>query len=108
MVKRGDIYWVNLDPTIGSETKKTRPAIVISNDIQNKLDMRYIVGPITSQVKKIYPFESAIFVDKQKAKVLLDQIRSIDRKRLGKFIRSATREEMLDIERALKLVLALS
>ena len=108
VVKRGDVYWVNLDPTIGSEIKKTRPAVILSNDIQNEMGMRYVVGPITSQVKKLYPFEALVKVDEKKAKVLLDQIRTIDAKRLGKFINHLSKNELTDVNAALKLVLSLS
>lgn len=56
--RRGEIYWVNLDPTVGSEIAKTRPALIISNDIGNQYADRVIVAPISSgSVKKVYPFE---------------------------------------------------
>ena len=56
--QRGEIYWVSLDPTIGSEIAKTRPALIISNDIGNQHADRVIVAPIsTANVSKVYPFE---------------------------------------------------
>jgi len=66
--KRGEIYWVNLDPTIGSETKKTRPAVIISNDIGNETSKIVILAPITSKVKNIYPFEAKTSVNGKPAK----------------------------------------
>ena len=59
--KRGEVYWVKLDPTVGSETKKTRPGVVVSNDSGNEYSSRVILAPITSQSKKVYPFEKYLF-----------------------------------------------
>lgn len=106
--KRGDVYWVSLDPTVGSETQKTRPGLVLSNNIANKNSDRVIVGPITSKVKKIYPFEALITMPKGECKVMLDQIRTVHKTRLGDRIITISLEEMLEVERALKLTLALS
>lgn len=107
MPKRGDVYWVNLDPTIGSETKKTRPALIVSNDAQNQAKSRYIIAPITSQIKKLYPFEALIAINDKQSKAMLDQIRAIDARRLGRFITTATTEEIKNVDRALKLVLVI-
>lgn len=104
-VRRGEIYWVKLDPTIGTETKKTRPAIIISNDSQNKVGRRYIVAPITSVVKTVYPFEIEININEKPSKVMLDQIRTIDHSRLAGKISKLSQEELNQVERAIKLVL---
>lgn len=104
-VRRGEVYWVKLDPTIGTETKKTRPAIVISNDAQNKVGHRYIVAPITSIVKTVYPFEVEIYINEKPSKVMLDQIRTIDHSRLERKIGKLSQEELDQVERAIKLVL---
>ena len=105
IVKRGEIYWVKLDPTIGTETKKTRPAIVISNDAQNKVGRRYIVAPITSSVKTVYPFEVKININEKSSKIMLDQIRTIDHIRLAGKLGQVSQEELNQVERAIKLVL---
>lgn len=80
---RGDIYWVNLDPTIGSEINKTRPVIIVSNNTGNAVSQRVIVAPITSNLTKLFPFEVAVQIGQKKGKILLDQIRTIDKIRLG-------------------------
>ncbi len=105
--QRGEIYWVNLDPTIGSEIKKTRPGLVVSNDIANQFSSRVIIAPITSNAKKIYPFEVALDLSGKKGKVLLDQIRAIDKKRLGKKINTCNLKTILAVDKALKITLAL-
>lgn len=56
-IKRGKIYLANLDPTIGGEIKKTRPVLIVSNDINNRYNLVVTVLPITSSIDKIYPFE---------------------------------------------------
>lgn len=105
--KRGEIYWVCLDPTVGSEIKKTRPALILSNNISNKLSARVIIAPITSSTHKIYPFEAVVVMPKGIKKVMLDQLRSVDKLRLGNKICFVPSHEMHEVERALKLTLAI-
>ncbi len=106
--KRGDVYWTNLDPTIGSEINKRRPCVVVSNDAGNEVSHRVIVAPITSSVRKVFPFEVQVEVQGRSCKVLLDQIRSIDKQRLSKKISSFDRETVIFIDKALKIALGLS
>jgi mRNA interferase MazF len=105
---RGNIYWVNLDPTIGTEIQKTRPAIVISNNIQNKISSRVIIIPITSNINNIFPFEVRATVNNKIAKALTDQIRTIDKSRLGEFIEQLNKTEIINIEKAIKVTLSLT
>jgi mRNA interferase MazF len=106
-INRGDVYWVDLDLAIGSETKKIRPAIIISNNIQNTSSSRVVVIPVTSNTKFIYPFEAEVKISEQNAKAMADQIRTIDKSRLKNYIGKLTKKEMLDLEKAVKLVLSL-
>lgn len=105
--RRGDIYWVNLDPTIGTEINKKRPAMIISNDAANEFSKRVIVAPITSQATKIFPFEVLITLKDKSGKILLDQIRSIDKTRLENKLDTAGTVTLLEVDTALKMVLAL-
>jgi len=82
MVKRGDVYWVNLDPTVGSEIRKTRPALVISPDDMNAALPRVIVAPLTSKGQPLGCRPEVKFAGK-KARILLDQIRCVDKVRLA-------------------------
>jgi len=107
ILKRGDIYWVALDPTVGTEIKKTRPALICSNDASNKMSSRIIVAPITSKITRLFPFEVEITINKIQGKVLLDQIRAIDKKRLGTYILTLDKETMNHVDAALKTALAL-
>ena len=106
--KRGEIYWVKLAPTIGSETSKTRPGLILSNNIGNEITNRVIVAPITSNIEKIYPFEVKIMIGNKESKVMLDQIRVIDKSRLGEILGEISHNELKNIEKALKLVLDIS
>ena len=81
MVKRGDVYWVNLDPTVGSEIKKTRPALVVSPDDMNMKLPRVIVAPLTSAGQALGCRPEVRFKGKR-ARILLDQLRCVDKVRL--------------------------
>ena len=104
--KRGEIFWVNLDPTVGSEITKNRPCVIISNNAGNQTSSRVIVAPITSSVKRIFSFEVPIEIKGKKGKILLDQIRAIDKVRISNKIESCDDDIMDAIEDALKIVLA--
>ena len=81
MVKRGEVYWVNLDPTLGTEINKTRPALIVSPDDLNAVLPRVIVAPITSKGQSLGCRPEVDF-DGRRARILLDQIRSVDKRRL--------------------------
>jgi mRNA interferase MazF len=82
MVKRGEVYWVNLDTTVGSEIRKTRPALVISANDMNAALPRIIIAPLTSKGQSLGCRPQVTFNDKP-ARILLDQLRCIDKQRLG-------------------------
>lgn len=109
--RRGEIYWVNLDPTVGSEIRKTRPALIISNDVGNCYSALVIVAPVTSQgVARAYPFEVAVPPGiaglTRPSKVLLDQIRTVDKARLGECMGNLPPDLMDQVDAAIRLSLA--
>lgn len=111
-VKRGEIWIVNLDPTLGHEIKKSRPAVIIQNDIGNKYSPVTIIAPLTSQsLEKIYPIEVLLTSEnsglEQESKVLLNQIRAVDKVRLVKKIGKVNEETLTQIDQALKISLGL-
>lgn len=106
-IKRGDVFWVSFDPSQATEIQKTRPAIVLSHDLINENSSRIIVAPITSNVKKVYSFEYEILSKDVQGKVMIDQIRSIDKVRLKKRICSLSIKEMNELEPIIKFVLGL-
>ena len=110
--KRGEVYLVSLEPVVGHEISKTRPVVIISNDIGNKYSGTITVLPITSKnIDKVYPFEvklkhGAANLPKE-SKVKADQIRSIDKSRVVKRIGRLDAEIVNLIENALKIHLDL-
>ena len=106
--RRGDIYWVTLDPALSSEIRKTRPAVVISNDSCNAHGARVVVLPITSNVTSLYPGEARIKVHGRPARVLGDQIRSIDKGRLRARIGVLNSAELRETEAAVLTTLGFS
>jgi mRNA interferase MazF len=109
--RRGTLYWVQLDPVIGSEIAKTRPALIISNDIGNQYADRVIVAPVSSGASaKVYPFEVYLSMGEaglpKPSKVLLDQIRTLDKSRLGAHIGTLSVERMEEVRRAIQHSLA--
>jgi len=82
VVRRGEVYWVNLDPTVGTEIKKTRPALVVSPDDMNTALPRVIVAPITSKGQPL-GCRPEVVLDGKSARILLDQVRCVDKKRLA-------------------------
>lgn len=99
VVSRFDVYLVNLDPTVGSEIRKTRPCVVISPDEQNRHIRTVIVAPMTSQGQP-YPTRVPCRFQGKSGQIVLDQIRTVDRsqlvKRLGK-LTSGQATEMLEV-----------
>lgn len=106
--KRGEIHWVNLDPSIGNETKKTRPGLIVSNDAGNEFSGIVTIAPITSKIKNVYPFEVKVVVKGKAGKVMLNQCRTIDKSRLVGKIDSIDQATMEQVEEAIKIVFGLN
>jgi len=111
-VKRGEIWLVNLDPTIGHEIKKSRPAVVIQNDLGNKYSPITIIAPITSQRSdRVYPIEVLLAKRgsglEKDSKALLNQIRAIDKRRLIRKLGKVDSEDMPKINNSIKISLGL-
>ena len=111
-IKRGDIWLVNLDPTIGYEIRKLRPGVIIQNDLGNKYSPITIIAPVTSQkLEKVYPFEVLLTRKssglEKESKALLNQIRAIDKKRLVKRMGKTDTETLSRVDEAIKISLGL-
>lgn len=109
---RGEIYLVNFDPTIGSEISKTRPALIIQNNIANRSSPIIIIAAITSKFDdRLYPTEVLIEPPegglKTTSVILLNQIRSIDLQRLIKRIGAIGLEKLNEVDRAIQISLGL-
>jgi mRNA interferase MazF len=107
-IKRGEIHLAALDPTIGREIAKTRPVVIVSNDVSNQFSGTVAVLPITSKnLKKIYPFEAMLPKGSgnlpKNSKVKADQIRTLDKHRIIKRIGRLSDEDMIAVDSALKI-----
>lgn len=107
MKNRGDIWWINFDPSIGQEIKKKRPAVIVSNNISNQFLQRYQVVPCTTNVDKLYPSEAMIMIGNIPNKITADQIMTVSKLRFISKIGSVSNEEMKQIEQAIKTQLDL-
>ena len=94
---------MNLDPAIGTEVRKTRPAVIVSNNAQNVVGQRVLAAPVTSNVRRVYSFEALIALKGKPGKAMLDQVRCLDQSRLTGYICTLTREEMQQIEKAIRV-----
>ena len=107
-MKRGEVWWVNLAPSMGGEIQKTRPAVILSNDAANKYLNRVQVIPLTSQkADRVYPGEAAVAFEGKPGKAMADQIATVSKERLLSRAGKLTHSEMQRIERALKIQLGL-
>lgn len=106
-MKRGEVWWVEFDPSIGSEIRKTRPAIILSNDAANRNLSRVVVIPLSSNVARVYPGEALVTVAGRQSKALADQIMAADKVRLKDRVWALSRADMADVEEAIKVHLGL-
>lgn len=106
-VRRGDVRWVALDPVVGTEIRKTRPAIVVSNDAMNEFAARVVVVPVTSNVDYCYPGEALVSIKGKPARALGDQLRSIDKVRLRAKLDTLAAGDLRRVDEALRVTLAL-
>lgn len=104
---RGEIWWVDFNPSVGGETQKTRPAIIVSNDAFNKVMNRVQVVPTTSNTSKCFPCEAYVEVDGKISKAMADQLATVSKLRLKIRIGQISEQNMFDVERAIKIQLDL-
>lgn len=111
LIRRGEIYWVDLPDKGGHELKDPHLGVVISNNRQNKFSPVVIILPLTSLKKdgKTYSFEVETFINQKAGKILIDQVTTVDKvKRVGKLVGRFDEKTMIKIERAICFILALS
>ena len=96
-LKQYQIVLVNLDPTMGSEMKKTRPCVIVSPNEMNKYLRTIVVAPMTSH-SKTYPTRVPVNHNKTKGWIALDQIRTIDRQRIVKILDNLTEKEIYTVK----------
>jgi mRNA interferase MazF len=106
-MKRGEVWWINFDPSGGGEIQKRRPAVIMSNDISNKYLNRVQVIPLTSKIDKLYPSEAYVQFEGKQGKALADQLTTVSKLRLINKAGSISRADVEQVERAIKIQLGL-
>jgi mRNA interferase MazF len=105
--RRGEVWWVAFDPSVGGEIQRTRPALIISNNAANAALNRVIVIPLTSQTSKIYPGEAIITLNGEQRKAMGDQVMTASKQRLRTKLGSLDGTAMTAVEDALLLQLGI-
>jgi mRNA interferase MazF len=105
--ERGEIWWVALDPTLGSEIRKTRPCVVVSVKVLNEWRRTVIVVPLSSSAKASPPIQIPIRCDGKQCVAVSDQIRAVSKERLRGRLGAAAPEEMAALEDGLRQIMQL-
>jgi mRNA interferase MazF len=104
-MKRGEVWWVNFDPSIGGEIKKRRPAVIVSNNASNMFLNRVQVVPLTSKTDRIYPSEATVVFEGKESKAMADQLATVSKVRLFRRAGVLSTEDMHKVEEAVKIQL---
>jgi mRNA interferase MazF len=107
-LKRGSIYWVNLDSTQGAEIRKVRPCVLVGASPLNQARRTVLVVPLSSSGEAKPPITVRVRCMGQEVRAVCDQIRAIDKTRLSAWIEEMSKEDLESINKALKQVLAIS
>jgi mRNA interferase MazF len=105
--RRGEVWWVAFDPSIGGEIQKTRPAIILSNNAANTALNRVIVVPLSSKTAKIYPGETLVTLNGEQRKAMADQIMTASKQRLRSRLGSLSSSDTTNLENAVLMQLAI-
>ena len=106
-MKRGEVWWINFDPSLGGEVRKTRPAIILSNDVSNKYLNRVQVVLLTSTIGKLYPSEAYVTVSGKQSKAMADQVTMVSKQRLLNSVGSLSPSDLAAVESAVRNQLSL-
>lgn len=106
-MRRGDVWWVNFDPAMGSEIQKVRPAVIVSNNACNEIMNRVQVVPLTSNVERCYPCEAYVEIDGRRSKAVADQLVTVSKLRFKTKMGQLSALDLESVENAIRIQLAL-
>ena len=107
-MRRGEVWWINFEPSVGGEIQKQRPAVIVSNNSSNKHLNRVQVVPITSNVDNLYPSEAYVTLNGEARKAVADQLTTASKARFKNQIGSLSADDMKKIAQAIKTQLGLN
>lgn len=106
-MNRGEVWWVDFEPSVGGEIRKKRPAIILSNDTANRFLNRVQVVPLTSNIRKLYPGEAYVTVAGKRGKAQGNQLATVSKQRISGRLAIISLSELKDVEMAVKIQLGL-
>jgi mRNA interferase MazF len=107
VIKRGEVWWVSFEPAVGGKIRKTRPAVIMSNNAANAVLNRVVVVPLSSQTDKLYPGEAMVQVEGRDSKAMADQIMTASKERLRNRMGALSPHDLRAVEDAILVQLGI-
>ncbi len=104
-MNRGEVWWVDFEPSFGGEIKKVRPAVIVSNDTSNKYLNRVQVVPLSSQTERVYPSETLVVLGGRQSKAMANQLTTVSKERLANRAGVLSASDMMKVEETIKVQL---